>query len=196
MADLVAILVLIMLVTGSALVVLALRARAIPRTRTDADGERRLPGEGPPTRASHTAPAATSSRSPVEPAEPAGDALLTIRLPGAAEPPRESPRTPEDETLAVLEFDTAPWKVAVTRPEIVIGRHTQDDIRLTDVRVSRHHAKLFAHDDGRFEILNLTATRPEPNPMLVNGRSIERSAIADGDVVTLGGVSFTFRAAA
>ena len=98
-------------------------------------------------------------------------------------------------TLAVLEFDTAPFTVVMTRPEVVIGRHTQDDIRIADVRVSRHHAKLVAKREGGFEIHNLTAVRSEPNPMLVNGEAREHADIDDGDVVTLGGVSFTFRPA-
>ena len=93
-------------------------------------------------------------------------------------------------------FDAAPFTVIVTRPEVVIGRHSHDDIRISDVRVSRHHAKLVAKRDGGFEIHNLTSVRSEPNPMLVNGEAREHANIDDGDVVTLGGVSFTFRPAA
>ena len=97
--------------------------------------------------------------------------------------------------LAVLEFDGAPWSVAMTNPEVVIGRHSQDDIRIADVRVSRHHAKLIARREGGFEIHNLTSVRSEPNPMLVNGEAREHADIDDGDVVTLGGVSFSFKPA-
>jgi pSer/pThr/pTyr-binding forkhead associated (FHA) protein len=86
--------------------------------------------------------------------------------------------------------------VAVLQPEVVIGRHSEDDIRVPDVRVSRHHARLVAKRGGGFEIHNLTAVRSEPNPMLVNGEAREHADINDGDVVSLGGVNFTFRAAA
>jgi pSer/pThr/pTyr-binding forkhead associated (FHA) protein len=82
----------------------------------------------------------------------------------------------------------------VRRGEIVIGRHSDDDVRVPDVRVSRHHARLVAHGGG-FEIHNLTVVRSEPNPMLVNGKSRERANVADGDVITLGGVSFKLRRA-
>lgn len=99
-------------------------------------------------------------------------------------------------TLALLEFEGPPGRVAIERAEVVIGRHSQDDIRVSDVRVSRHHARLVAKRDGRFEIHNLTADRSEPNPMQINGETREHADIADGDVVTLGGVSFTFRRAA
>ncbi len=103
---------------------------------------------------------------------------------------------PEDMPLATLEFEAPVGHVAIRRKEVVIGRHSTDDIRVPDVRVSRHHARLVATDDGRFEIHNLTAVRSEPNPMLVNGVELEHAHVGDGDVVTLGGVDFTFRQAA
>jgi hypothetical protein len=103
---------------------------------------------------------------------------------------------PEDMPLATLEFESPIGHIALRRREAVIGRHSTDDIRIPDVRVSRHHARLVANGDGRFEIHNLTAVRSEPNPMLVNGVDREHAHIGDGDVVTLGGVSFTFRQAA
>ncbi len=106
------------------------------------------------------------------------------------------PPLPENEVLAVLEFDGSPGYVPIRRGETVIGRHSDDDVRVSDVRVSRHHARISAGIGGAFEIQNLTTIRSEPNPMLVNGESREHAAVADGDVVTLGGVSFTFRRAA
>lgn len=104
------------------------------------------------------------------------------------------PQLPENRPLAVLEFDGPPGTVPVQRGEMLIGRHSDDDVRVPDIRVSRHHARLVASGDG-IEIHNLTAARSEPNPMLVNGKSRERSSVADGDVITLGGVSFRLRLA-
>lgn len=98
---------------------------------------------------------------------------------------------PAARQIALLEFEGEPGRVAVWRPEVVIGRHSEDDIQVRDVRVSRHHARLVARRDGRFEIHNLTAVRSEPNPMQVNGETREYADLGDGDVVTLGGVSFT-----
>lgn len=102
---------------------------------------------------------------------------------------------PDDLPVAVLEFDGPPGRVPIRRGETVIGRHSDDDVRVPDVRVSRHHARLVAQS-GSFELHNLTAVRSEPNPMLINGEDREHARIADGDVITLGGVSFTFRLAA
>jgi hypothetical protein len=102
---------------------------------------------------------------------------------------------PEDMPLATLEFESPVGYVAIRRGEVVIGRHSSDDVRIPDVRVSRHHARLVALGDGGFEIHNLTAVRSEPNPMLVNGVDREHARIDDGDVISLGGVTFTFRQA-
>ena len=115
---------------------------------------------------------------------------------GAGKSPDWGKPTTENSILAVLQFDIAPWNVTLTQPEVMIGRHSDDDVRIPDVRVSRHHARLVAKRQGGFEIHNLTAVRSEPNPMLINGAEREHSDIFDGDVVTLGGVSFTFKMAA
>ncbi len=97
---------------------------------------------------------------------------------------------------ASLDFEHAIGKVAVTSPDVVIGRHKDDAIRVNDVRVSRGHARLKQLGDGTYEITNLTATRSEPNPITVNGMEQERAILHDGDVVSLNGVTFKFRNAA
>jgi len=96
-------------------------------------------------------------------------------------------------TLALLEFEDDPRIVSVARPRVVIGRHSDDDIRIRDVTVSRHHAVLELDASGNFAIHNQTAGREEPNQLLVNGVYREHSVLADGDLITLGGVTFRFR---
>jgi pSer/pThr/pTyr-binding forkhead associated (FHA) protein len=97
------------------------------------------------------------------------------------------------EALALLEFEEDPRIVSVARPRVVIGRHSDDDIRIRDVTVSRHHALLELDANGNFAIHNQTAGREEPNQLLVNGVYREHSVLADGDLITLGGVTFRFR---
>lgn len=138
-------------------------------------------------------PASVAEEPAAEPARPEPARSETARSETGAPP---KPKPAAEAPLAVLQFDSAPGRVAVMRSEVMIGRHSEDDIRIHDVRVSRHHAKLVAKRGGGFEIHNLTAVRSEPNPMLVNGEAREHSDIGDGDVVSLGGVTFTFRAAA
>ena len=113
--------------------------------------------------------------------------------------PLPDTRTPVPPTVVpvtagpMLIFDDGLGRFNLTKGETLIGRHSNDDIRISDVRVSRQHARLVA-TDGHYEIHNLTAVRSEPNPMLINEIAREHAVLADADVVSLGGVKFTFRA--
>lgn len=97
-------------------------------------------------------------------------------------------------TLATLEFAEGLGSFGVASPTAVIGRHSEDDIQINDIRVSRHHARLALNQQGRFEIHNQTADRANANPVLINGVEHEHAELADGDQVVLGGApAFTFR---
>lgn len=94
-----------------------------------------------------------------------------------------------------LIFDDLLGTVLVDKPEVIIGRHSSDDVRIDDIRISRHHARLVCND-GACRIYNQTAVRSEPNPILINGVEREQADLVDGDTVSIGGVEFTFRAEA
>lgn len=94
---------------------------------------------------------------------------------------------------AILDFEGPPGRVTLAKPDVTIGRHSDDDVRLSDLRVSRHHARLVLRPDGRFELVNETTSRSEPNPVLVNGSERAKAELHDGDVVSLGGPTFVFR---
>lgn len=73
------------------------------------------------------------------------------------------------------------WKLSVTN-EIVIGRETDCDLVLTDVRVSRHHCRIFVHQDGLF-VTNLSET----NETKHNGLRISGSnPLKAGDILKVG----------
>lgn len=97
-------------------------------------------------------------------------------------------------TTAILRFGEEIGDVPISKTDVVIGRHSTDDVSVNDIRVSRKHARLKLTDAGEFELVNQTAVRSEPNPVLVNGTQVERAILKDGDVVSLGGVDFTFLA--
>lgn len=106
----------------------------------------------------------------------------------------QAPASVQAPVLATLSFDEGLGSFSVTAPTAQIGRHTDDDIRINDIRVSRHHARLSQTQDGRFEIHNLTADRANANPITINGAEHEHAVLADGDKVVLGGApAFTFR---
>lgn len=120
-----------------------------------------------------------------------GQPILTSGEQVTAAPTEAQP----SDVLARLEFaESHGGMIDVTSPRTVIGRHSDAHIRINDVRVSRHHALLVLGDGGSFEIHNQMADRAEPNPILINGEVREHAVLQDGDRVSLGGVSFTFRA--
>lgn len=89
--------------------------------------------------------------------------------------------------MATLVFDGDLGAFDVMRGSITLGRHSDNDLRIHDVRISRHHAKMTVAHDNRFEIENLTADRAEPVPLTVNGVNHERAFLSEGDKVVLGG---------
>lgn len=106
----------------------------------------------------------------------------------------EDPVAPGKPVLATLVFDKAGYgSAAITSPRVVVGRHSDDDIRVNDIRVSRHHALLTLSDGGSFEIYNQTADRSSANPIEINGEILEHAVLKDGDKVLIGGVPLTFR---
>lgn len=114
--------------------------------------------------------------------EDIGPVVSTSQSPSAASP-----------ALATLAFSADHGgPVSVSTPRAVIGRHSDANIRVHDIRVSRHHALLVQNDQGKFEIHNQMADRAEPNPILINGEVKEHATLNEGDRVSLGGVSFVF----
>jgi pSer/pThr/pTyr-binding forkhead associated (FHA) protein len=74
-------------------------------------------------------------------------------------------------------------------PDMTIGRSRECDIFLEDLAVSRHHATLRELPNGAYELIdNRSATGT-----FVNGRSVARQELHEGDVIQIGSNSFTFR---
>src|ERR1700742_3590223 len=95
-----------------------------------------------------------------------GDSLLdgnkAISLAARVEqPPVVVTAAPAAQPLAMLQFADDRGKVPVLSPNSTIGRHSDDNIRINDISVSRHHAQLVMGEGGRFELHNLTADRSE-----------------------------------
>ena len=72
----------------------------------------------------------------------------------------------------------------------VIGRGAEADVRLLDAGVSRRHVELHHEADGSVVLLDAGST----NGTLVNGRPAQRTRLADGDQVRVGGTTLTFLA--
>lgn len=83
-----------------------------------------------------------------------------------------------------LEFSFNSNKIgefALDKEVMTIGRKDDNDIRIDNLAVSGHHAKLLTiFGDSFLEDLNST------NGTFVNGRSIDKHALKNGDVITIG----------
>lgn len=83
-----------------------------------------------------------------------------------------------------LEFSFNSNKIgefALDKEVMTIGRKEGNDVRIDNLAVSGHHAKLLTiFGDSFLEDLNST------NGTFVNGRSIHKHALKNGDVITIG----------
>ncbi len=84
----------------------------------------------------------------------------------------------EDGIRSQLDFD---------RPVISIGRALDNDIRLSDTLVSRHHCRVF-FAEGRFYVRDLDST----TGTRVNGERIVERRLFGGETLDVGGIEFRF----
>jgi pSer/pThr/pTyr-binding forkhead associated (FHA) protein len=71
-----------------------------------------------------------------------------------------------------------------------IGRHKDNDIRLTDSSVHRYHAVIERTPEEEFVITDLSGK--DGNGVRVNGARIAQARLADGDVIELGRMKLKF----
>jgi pSer/pThr/pTyr-binding forkhead associated (FHA) protein len=75
--------------------------------------------------------------------------------------------------------------VEVTRPDTLVGRHSEADIRLPLPDVSRRHCRLvFA--EGGWQVIDLNSL----NGLQVNGEQVLQAPLDQGDLLRIGGFTF------
>lgn len=72
---------------------------------------------------------------------------------------------------------------------IRLGRFQNNDVVLDHPTVSAYHAEIMLRPDGRHEITD----RDSRNGTRINGTPIRSAILRDGDLVTIGAVSFHYR---
>ncbi len=77
--------------------------------------------------------------------------------------------------------------LALDRPTMTLGRHSESDIRLKDKAISRHHAQL-RWRFGRFVLHDLGSQAGT----FVNDRPVDEIVLRPGDVIRLAGVSLLY----
>jgi predicted component of type VI protein secretion system len=112
----------------------------------------------------------------------------------AAALPLQGPHWPRarsadaDEACSPMRLVLQPsgWSLDLTKPELVLGRHTSADVRLPLPDVSRRHCR-FAFTDGIWHVFDLNSL----NGIYVNGEQVRHAILHHRDELRIGG--FTFR---
>lgn len=96
----------------------------------------------------------------------------------------------QSQAWLTVEGEGSAGTTALAGQVIRIGRHQDNDIRLTDRSVHRHHAVIERTSDEAFLIRDVSGK--DGNGVRVNGRRTERAQLADGDVIELGRARLRF----
>jgi hypothetical protein len=75
--------------------------------------------------------------------------------------------------------------IDVDRPDVVVGRHTEADVRLPLPDVSRRHCRL-QFVEGCWQVIDMQSL----NGVFVNGEMVLQAPLVEGDLLRIG--SFTF----
>src|SRR5262245_21567758 len=76
--------------------------------------------------------------------------------------------------------------IDVNRPDMLVGRHTEADIRLPLPDVSRRHCRL-VFTEGCWQVIDLNSL----NGVQVNGEQVLQAPLEQGDLLRIGGFTFS-----
>jgi pSer/pThr/pTyr-binding forkhead associated (FHA) protein len=84
-----------------------------------------------------------------------------------------------------LVLQPGPTVVELTRPDMIVGRHSEADIRLPLPDVSRRHCR-FVFGNGSWVVMDLNSL----NGVFVNDEPVSHATLKQGDRVRIGGYVF------
>jgi len=159
------------------------------------------PGEAPPVMPPPLEPHGTQKLLDGKPAPAAGP--VSVEFSSGLRPPKKDDDTKEVVTPAAVHYE-APRQVTASRLILLkdgnetsfplvrdaysLGRHRNNDIVITDPKVSSFHARIDKTADG-FNVVDLKSR----NGTYVNGQRIETAALRTGDEVRLGTAKLQYR---
>jgi pSer/pThr/pTyr-binding forkhead associated (FHA) protein len=94
---------------------------------------------------------------------------------------------PRNDRLVVSLDGTKAMKYPLYKPDMVIGRGSTSDIRVTGRRTSRRHAHIFV-EDGAVIVEDLGSL----NGIAVNDECVRRKRLHDGDILDVGGARLRY----
>ncbi len=96
----------------------------------------------------------------------------------------------DSEKIPVLVDETQDIQYVLSHGTTTAGRHSDNDISVTDASVSRHHAEFTqGKSGGGFIVTDLDSM----NGVYVNDEQVSSSKLKDGDTVELGDLTLRFR---
>ncbi len=155
-----------------------------PKILMNTDGDLDMGEFGIATRMVQPEPGQEPSE-PLPEAEP-GATMIYKPKPGS---PTEA-ATPEELGVEpeVVTLDANGTQHAIDKPNVVIGRSRDCDIRLADPNVSRRHAEV-RQEGAAYWVQDLGST----NGLTVNGRRQQRAKLEHEDRITIGSTELVFR---
>jgi predicted component of type VI protein secretion system len=113
-----------------------------------------------------------------------------------ATPPSDSARAlaPGLARATELTFDFVPLRlvlqggemaISLLRPDMVVGRHSETDVRLPLPDVSRRHCR-FVFTENHWQVFDLNSL----NGVHINGHRVQQATLAHKDVVRIGSFNF------
>jgi pSer/pThr/pTyr-binding forkhead associated (FHA) protein len=75
--------------------------------------------------------------------------------------------------------------VEFNRPDMLVGRHTEADVRLALPDVSRRHCR-FRFADGHWQVTDLNSL----NGVYVNDERLQEATLCQGDLIRIGSLTF------
>lgn len=100
--------------------------------------------------------------------------------------PVRSVELPPDFQFLRLVLQPTGQSVDLDRPIVVVGRHSEADVRLPLPDVSRRHCR-FTFADGVWSVVDLNSL----NGTYVNGDRVATTVLASGDSLRIGSFTFT-----
>lgn len=112
------------------------------------------------------------------------DSPTPAQVPGPSPVAREADRCPAFAPLRLVN-PAGGLVVRLTRPDMLIGRHRDADVRLPLADVSRRHCR-FVFAEGSWQVFDLKSL----NGVYLNGERVQQAVLRHRDVLSLGGYSF------
>ena len=105
---------------------------------------------------------------------------------------QHAPQGPHRDNFVPLIFSIEPEHihVEVMRSQVIVGRHSDADLRLAYSAVSRHHCRL-AFENGQWRLYDLKST----NGVYLNNTRIAEATLYTGDQLYIGSVYLLVKSA-